>query len=66
MAPRPSYRQAIHWIVENDDTEFVNDEQPLISVAASLVADLFNKTDQQIIADIKKILSKQQEKDNGL
>lgn len=51
-----SYKQAIEWMVANDDTEWV--EADPHSVTAALVADLFGKTDIQVRLDIIKALIK--------
>lgn len=49
-----SYKQAIAWMVENDDTEWVlGDPQ---SVTAALVADLFGKDDDTVRRDLFKAL----------
>jgi hypothetical protein len=48
------YKDAIWWIVANDDTEFLNDEEPSLSVSAVLVADLFEKDDEVVLADLRK------------
>ena len=48
------YQDAIAWVVGNDDTEFLNDDDPMLSVTASLVADLFHKTDDEVLADIRR------------
>jgi hypothetical protein len=45
------YRDAIFWIVANDDTDFLDDEGS-ISVTASFAADMFGKTDAQVRADL--------------
>lgn len=58
MNKRPSYREAILWIVLNDDTQWVDDASP-ISVTAVLVADLFGKSDECVRADIKRALAKE-------
>jgi len=59
---RASYREAIRWMVANDDTEWANDrrtwEDPLCSVTAVLVADLFGKTTDEVTADIRRALFK--------
>lgn len=53
-----SYRAAIFWIARNDDTTFL-DVTPLIgSVSVALVADLFGRTDEEVIADLRKEVSK--------
>ena len=60
---RPSYRRALQWIVDNDDTEWLdgdqNDDAPL-SVTASLVADLFGHSDEKVERDLRKALKKAQ------
>lgn len=56
-----SYRAAIRWIIDNDDTEFLDDEENTdhtLSVTASLVADLFGKTDTQVWDDLVKAKGK--------
>ncbi len=55
---RPSYKMAIQWIAENDDTFFLESDDP-ISVTAAFVADLWNKTDQQVCTDIRKALKRE-------
>lgn len=49
-----SYKQAIKWMVDNDDTDWVEADPQ--SVAAALVADLFGRTDLQVRLDIIKEL----------
>jgi hypothetical protein len=60
---RPSYRRALQWIVDNDDTDWLdgdqNDDTPL-SVSASLVADLFGHSDEKVERDLRKMLKKAQ------
>ncbi|MEY4641109.1 MAG: hypothetical protein RLZZ227_1103 [Pseudomonadota bacterium] len=52
-----NYKQAIQWMVDNDDTEWVDSEDPC-SVTACLVADLFGKHDYQVRQDLFKALKK--------
>lgn len=54
MANRPSYRRALDWIIENDDTCFLDDEDATISVTGALVADMFGKDDETVIRDLKR------------
>ena len=49
---RPSYREAMQWIVLNDDTEWLTDEHGSLSVTAALVADLFGVSDERVIKDL--------------
>lgn len=44
-----TYKQAIRWIVHNDDISQIEDG---ITVTAALIADLFKKDDQKVIKDI--------------
>lgn len=54
---RPGYREAIRWMVENDDTEWVNEDCGP-SVTAALVADMFGVDDARVCADLVKALTK--------
>lgn len=55
------YQDAIEWMVLNDDTEIMHEdaEDPTLTVTASLVADLFQKSDEQVMADVRKRLRKE-------
>jgi hypothetical protein len=56
---RPSYLKAIRWIALNDDTSWLDDEvggEVIPSVTSSLVMDVFNKTEREIIRDLRRIL----------
>lgn len=59
-AKRPSYKAAVYWIVANDDTDWVDRNDPL-SVTAAMVADLFGVSDEKITADIRRGLIKERE-----
>lgn len=56
---RASYRAAIRWIVLNDDTEWARDPDGLPSVTAVLVADLFDKPEERVTADIRRALKQE-------
>lgn len=59
------YKDAIWWIVANDDTEFLYDAEPKLSVTAYLVADLFKKDDKQVLSDLRAENARQlKEKEN--
>lgn len=50
-----AYKDAIFWVVANDDTEWLDDligGEYIMSVTACLVQDLFNKTREHVIADL--------------
>lgn len=53
---RASYRRAIDWLAQNDDNEWLKDEpaDQILSVSASLVADLFDKADAQVARDLAR------------
>jgi hypothetical protein len=55
---RVSYRAAIAWIAANDDTEWLQDAEPIPSVTASMVADLFGKSSHQVEADLRRAVAK--------
>lgn len=55
---RASYRDAIAWIALNDDTEWLRDETPMISVTAALVSDLFDVPEDRIIKDLGRYIAK--------
>lgn len=60
-ALRPSYRRALTWIVENDDTEWIEPDdngQVIPSVTASLVADLFGHSDEKVVRDLQREMRK--------
>lgn len=52
------YLDAIQWMVYNDDTEWVKDIEPIPSVTAYLVADMFGKHVDQVTLDIIKVEKK--------
>jgi hypothetical protein len=50
------YQDAIKWMAENDDNEWLLNLDPM-SVTASMVADLFDKFDYEVALDLYKELS---------
>lgn len=52
---RPSYREALRWLLLNDDTEWLNDARHGLSVSTALVADLFGVDDERIVADLLRL-----------
>jgi enoyl reductase-like protein len=58
---RPGYREAVEWLAGNDDCYWIGDYDahgPMLSVATSMVRDLWGVTDEKIIADLKRALRK--------
>ncbi len=67
---RASYRDAINWMAYNDDTTWldarsrhqiypratVHEQKPILSVTASLVADLFDVTPEKLIKDLQRAI----------
>lgn len=50
-----SYREALEWLLANDDlTGFIDrPDDPIPTVSCALVADLFGVTDEELLADLK-------------
>lgn len=55
-----SYKAAIQWIAEEDDTDFLDDveDSEAMSVTGSMVADLFNKDHDTVRKDLRRALAK--------
>lgn len=54
--PRPlGYRAALTWIILNDDTEWLDDPEPIISVTAAFAADIFDRPQEKVIADLQHL-----------
>lgn len=51
------YADAVRWMVLNDDTHWARDEEPIISVTACLVADIYARTNEEVIADLRRALA---------
>lgn len=62
---RPSYRRALCWLACNDDCDWVNEDDPAISVSAALVADMFGKSDEVVISDLKAMVRQITTEDRG-
>jgi hypothetical protein len=52
------YQAALRWILDNDDTEFLAGDDPCISVTGALVADIYDRTNDEVIKDLCKMLEK--------
>lgn len=53
-----SYATAVQWIADEDDNEWLDDPNGSPSVTASLVADLFGRTTDEVTKDLRKLLKK--------
>lgn len=59
------YKDAIEWIVFNDDTTEIregdlNEAESIVPVSVVLVADLWGKDVIEVVIDIRKLWEKQQ------
>ena len=48
------YRASLQWIIDNDDTCWLEDEEPVASVTSCLVADIFDVSIEKLIKDLKR------------
>lgn len=58
---RPGYREAIEWLAGNDDCYWLAPDAgsgESISVAAALVRDLFDVTDEKLFSDIRRVMKR--------
>ena len=60
---RASYREAIRWIADNDDTEFMDKyaelgDAVIESVTVSIVIDIFDVERARVLADLNRALKK--------
>ena len=60
---RASYREAIRWIAENDDTEFMDKyaemkDAVIESVTVAIVVDIFDVERARVLADLNRALKK--------
>jgi hypothetical protein len=53
---RASYRDAISWLAQMDDNDWLYEDEKTLSVAASLVRDVFDVTEAKLIADLEREL----------
>lgn len=54
--PRLGYRATLDWLLDNDDTDWLDDENPIPSVTASLTADIFGHEVDRVTADLQRRL----------
>jgi hypothetical protein len=58
------YRFALQWLLDNDDNDWLADKEEEqspyehLSVCASLVADIYEKADEQVKADLRRMRAK--------
>ncbi|HTI78959.1 MAG TPA: hypothetical protein VL614_00760 [Acetobacteraceae bacterium] len=55
-----SYSRALEWIVDNDDTGWLDEDGCGIpSVTACLVADIYDRTEDEVTADLLRLAARQ-------
>jgi hypothetical protein len=54
------YKYAISWVCLYDDTAFIEDENYIPSVTVCLIAELYDKTTDEVIESIRKWFKKNQ------
>lgn len=47
-----TYEQALDWLIEEDDTDWLDVEHPIISTTASFCADVYGVSHEKIIKDL--------------
>lgn len=55
---RPSYRDAIAWVAQNDDPAVTDPELVHAAVTVGFVADLFGVDQEKVAADVVKFREK--------
>lgn len=66
-AKRPTYRQALTWMAENDDTEWAipDGEEIIPSVTASLISDIFGVRMERVTCDLQDYLHRMKRDQNS-
>jgi hypothetical protein len=54
-APPLGYRAALRWLIANDDTSFLDSEEQYLSVTATLIADIYDRTDEEVLRDLLRL-----------
>lgn len=65
MSARMGYKASLQWLIYNDDCHWLDDEHGSISVTTAFVADMFDKTDEQITADLRKARDKKNQNEQS-
>lgn len=56
---RMGYKESLDWIIQNDDTQWLLDEEPIASVTATLIADIFQSGNvAKVTADLLKRIAR--------
>jgi hypothetical protein len=51
-----SYKEAIAWMADMDDNQWLGDDNPIPSVTASMVSDIFKKPMSKVVKDLTKAI----------
>ena len=51
---RTDYPDSIEWIIDNDDSFYLDGDEPVPSMTALFLADIFGVTIEKVIADLRK------------
>lgn len=57
MSHLASYKAAVRWIAENDDTDWLDDNVGGMSVTACMVSDLFDRNEETVTKDIRLMVA---------
>lgn len=58
---RPGYREAVEWLAGNDDCYYLvtsEHHEIIMSVAASMIRDLYDISAEKLQSDVRKVLKK--------
>lgn len=50
---RMGYKECLDWLLNNDDTQFLDDQYGLPSVTVCFLADIFNKDQSKVVQDLR-------------
>lgn len=53
-SPRMGYRAGLDWLLDNDDTAWLDEEDPAPSVTLCLLADLMGIDQDRAVADLRR------------
>jgi hypothetical protein len=51
-----NWKQTLEWLMNNDDCEWIEDENPIPAVTFILACDIFNKDVDKAVAQFKKMV----------
>jgi hypothetical protein len=63
---RMGYFATLDWVVRNDDTNFLDDDEPIPSVTICLIADIFDKEIEDVIAALRRRMKRRDRSGLGI